>query len=166
LRARSCFGTSQGSTTARLTLSVAGKERSWRLSAKLVERAGTHHDADGQNVGYGIGSRVFTAFIYLSDVEQGGETEFPDLSPPLRVRPERGAMLLWPSVLDGDPTVVDKRTRHAALPVTRGVKLSANLWVWLGPYAPAHQVNCVRSPLPAAAEPEVVEDEGLKAELR
>ena len=75
-------------------------------------------------------------------------------------------MLLWPSVLDGDPTVVDKRTRHAALPVTRGVKLSANLWAWLGPYTPAHQLNCVRSPLPATAEPEAVEYEGLKQELR
>lgn len=75
-------------------------------------------------------------------------------------------MLLWSSVQDGDPTAVDKRTRHAALPVTRGVKLSANLWAWLGPYTPAHQLNCVHSPLPATAEPEAVEYEGLKQELR
>jgi len=38
---------------------------------------GTHHDADGQKLGYGIGSRVFTAFIYLSDVEEGGVGHAP-----------------------------------------------------------------------------------------
>ena len=71
----------------------------------------THHDAAGRGPGSAYaGPRVYTAFIYLSDVDGGGETNFPDLG--IKVKPERGAMLLWPSVTDDDPTKVDMRTRH------------------------------------------------------
>lgn len=73
----------------------------------------THHDAAGRGPGSAYaGLRVYTAFIYLSDVDGGGETNFPDLG--ITVKPERGAMLLWPSVTDDDPTKVDMRTRHGA----------------------------------------------------
>ena len=56
-------------------------------------------------------------------------------------------MLIWPSVKDSDPTILDVRTTHGALPVISGQKYSANLWVWLGPHQPAHTLNCVASPI-------------------
>jgi len=99
----------------------------------------THHDASSQ------GSRVYTAFLYLSDVAEGGETHFPRLN--ISVRPSRGSMLLWPSVLDADPTATDWRTEHGALPVRAGVKYSANVWVHLGPHVLAHNLGCDQSPI-------------------
>ena len=38
----------------------------------------THHDASTKPLRF-VGTRVYTVFIYLSDVEAGGETEFPRL---------------------------------------------------------------------------------------
>ncbi|XP_022217619.2 prolyl 4-hydroxylase subunit alpha-1-like [Drosophila obscura] len=37
---------------------------------------------------------VVTALLYLSNVEQGGETHFPSLN--LRVTPQKGSLLVWP----------------------------------------------------------------------
>ena len=91
----------------------------------------THHDMSGQRKRF-AGHRVYTVFLYLSDVEAGGATAFPDLG--VEVRPERGAVLIWPSVRDDDPNVADMRTRHGALPVLAGTKYSANVWVHQGPF--------------------------------
>jgi len=42
----------------------------------------------------GTMSRLFACIIYLNDVEEGGETFFPDWN--LAVRPEKGKVLLFP----------------------------------------------------------------------
>ena len=73
------------------------------------------------------GARVLTFFIYLSDVEAGGETRFPDLD--LSITPRRGRALLWPSVMDLEPNTTDLHTFHEARPVVTGVKHAANVWV-------------------------------------
>jgi hypothetical protein len=39
--------------------------------------------------------RFLVLFVYLNDVEEGGETEFPDLD--LTITPECGTMLLFPA---------------------------------------------------------------------
>ena len=61
----------------------------------------------------------------------GGGTRFTALN--VTVRPKRGRALIWPSVYDDDPTAKDRysdpRTHHEALPVKRGTKFSANLWI-------------------------------------
>jgi prolyl 4-hydroxylase len=44
------------------------------------------------------GVRVLTFFLYFSDVEEGGGTNFPELN--LTVQPKRGRAVIWPSVLD------------------------------------------------------------------
>ena len=72
------------------------------------------------------GARVYTV-LYLSTPEEGGATRFPDLN--ITVAAEKGRALIWPSVLDTDVDTVDLMTFHEALPVTRGVKYVANLWV-------------------------------------
>ena len=38
-----------------------------------------HHDYNYEDVDTPTGNRVLTFFMYLSDVEEGGETEFPTL---------------------------------------------------------------------------------------
>jgi len=88
-----------------------------------------HHDgSDGDNDLPG-GPRIYTFFLYLSDVEEGGETFFPKLN--LTMKPRKGSALLWPSVLSDSPSSMDSLTSHAALPVTKGLKLAANTWVHL-----------------------------------
>ena len=79
-----------------------------------------HHDGSNDNH-MPAGPRVLTFFLYLSDVDEGGETHFPQLN--IKVKPVRGSALIWPSVLDRDPRAVDPRTSHAALPVIKGCVL-------------------------------------------
>ena len=43
-------------------------------------------------------------------------------SGPVTFQPVRGKVVLWPSVLADRPDVIDPRTHHEALPVTKGEK--------------------------------------------
>ena len=73
-----------------------------------------HHD---QNSPYDspAGPRVFTFFLYLSNVTRGGETRFPQLD--LAVAPKPGAAVVWASVRDDDLYRDDHRTEHEAMTV-------------------------------------------------
>ena len=75
------------------------------------------------------GVRVYTFFVYLSDVEAGGGTKFNDLD--LIVTPKLGRAVLWPSVIASDLLTGERNTHHEALPVEKGIKFSANLWIHL-----------------------------------
>lgn len=71
------------------------------------------------------GQRLRTVFVYLSDVAAGGETDFPLLG--VRIAPRRGRVVLFDNVgADGSP---DPDTLHAGLPVERGRKWLATLWM-------------------------------------
>jgi len=70
----------------------------------------THHDQQSAHW-TPQGVRVYTFFVYLSDVEAGGGTRFTDLG--ITVTPKLGRAVLWPSVLDSD-LLTGKRQRHAA----------------------------------------------------
>jgi prolyl 4-hydroxylase len=88
-----------------------------------------------------MGPRIYTLFLYLSDVEEGGETEFPSLG--LRVTPRKGAAVLWPSVSDSDPDRRnDIRTMHQALPVIKGLKYAANIWIHMYDYKTQWHNDC------------------------
>jgi hypothetical protein len=39
-----------------------------------------HHDFGGTDADLACGPRILTFFLYLSDVEEGGETSFPQLN--------------------------------------------------------------------------------------
>jgi prolyl 4-hydroxylase len=86
------------------------------------------------------GPRILTFFLYLSDVEEGGETVFTELG--IKVKPKKGRALLWPSVLDEDPQSQDPRTLHAAAPVVAGTKYAANAWMHLYDFAKSNLWGC------------------------
>lgn len=69
--------------------------------------------------------RPKTVFAYFNDVENGGETYFPNLG--FQVRPVAGTALMWPNVLE-DGTA-DMRMTHQGLPPDSGVKYGINLFV-------------------------------------
>jgi hypothetical protein len=83
---------------------------------------------------------ILTFFLYLSDVEEGGETEFPLID--LKVQPKRGKAILWPSVQNQNLLVQEGRTNHAALPVVKGLKYAANSWIHLYDFQKSNLWGC------------------------
>jgi len=110
------------------------------LRYKLGQRYDTHHDMSPQDNQFLAGPRVLTFFLYLSEVEEGGGTHFPKLN--ITMMPKKGSAILWPSVLDENPTVQDRRTLHAALPVIKGTKYAANSWIHLYNYKIPNTWGC------------------------
>lgn len=124
---------------------------------------GMHHDSSA------FLPRYMTAFYYLSEVEQGGETAFPAadgaMSPDeamalrepaaegsgLVVKPELGAALLWYNHdAEGrlDPAAV-----HAGCRVHAGEKWGANHWVRLGQAPPPAAAATTGKPAGARRQP-------------
>merc|ERR1711871_244056 len=63
------------------------------------------------------GHRVLTIFMCLSDVEKGGETDFPNAG--ISVRPQKGKVVVWANV-EQDITKISRFANHAAKPVVAG----------------------------------------------
>jgi prolyl 4-hydroxylase len=71
------------------------------------------------------GQRVATIIMYLSDVEQGGATSFPNIG--LQVQPKKGNAVFFANTdAYGTP---DQKTLHAGEPVLKGVKFIATKWL-------------------------------------
>ena len=85
-----------------------------------------HHDWIDQQMQALCGPRVYTFFLYLSDVEEGGGTQFPYLKDnngeKLTVHPKRGSAVWWPHGREDNPWQKDDRTHHEAMPVIKGFK--------------------------------------------
>jgi prolyl 4-hydroxylase len=86
-----------------------------------------HHDYIAHEVSRRQGVRILTIFLYLNEVDEGGQTDFPRLH--LSVTPKLGRALIWPSVLNEFPNKVDQRTEHRANRVMAGIKYGANAWI-------------------------------------
>jgi prolyl 4-hydroxylase len=99
-----------------------------------------HHDASQSQYEQLAGPRVLTVFIYFSDVEEGGHTAFPKLG--LSVKPKKGRVLVWPSVMAEDAMKIDYRTNHEAQPVIKGLKIAANAWVHMFNYLVPNKMGC------------------------
>jgi prolyl 4-hydroxylase len=91
-------------------------------------------------------NRVSSFFVYLSDVEKGGETYFPFLQPQtqymdtrkfkrpeeddglgLMIRPLRGNAVFWMNMHNNGS--VDERSMHAGMEVKNGTKYGLNILV-------------------------------------
>jgi len=99
-----------------------------------------HHDYIHHQKNRRCGPRILTFFLYLSDVEEGGATNFVGLKLP--VKPKKGRALLWPSVYSSDPMEKDPRTDHEAQDVIEGVKFGANAWLHMFDYMAAQVRGC------------------------
>ena len=72
-----------------------------------------------------FGQRQVTIFSYLTDVAEGGETEF--VRRQVKVAPRQGRALMFLNTLpDGRP---DEDSMHASRPVAQGEKWIATLWM-------------------------------------
>ncbi|MGE4322551.1 MAG: prolyl hydroxylase family protein [Sphingobium sp.] len=78
------------------------------------------------------GQRCWTAMIYVSPVEAGGETHFPRCE--FMVPPREGMLLLWNNLTrDGAP---NSHSLHAARPVEQGTKYVVTKWFRERPWTP------------------------------
>ena len=73
------------------------------------------------------GVRRFTFFIYLNDVEEGGETHFPLAG--VKVKPELGKAILWRNTVKDASGETNANALHSGLPPTKGEKWAMNLWI-------------------------------------
>jgi prolyl 4-hydroxylase len=79
------------------------------------------------------GQRTWTFQVYLTNVEEGGETVFPKLE--VSVKPKRGMALIWNNLkVDG---TANTDMLHASLPVVKGEKIIITQWfrsgIWTAP---------------------------------
>jgi prolyl 4-hydroxylase len=71
------------------------------------------------------GQRVATVVMYLSDVEEGGGTSFPNIG--LTVQPKKGCAVFFANT--DAYRAPDPQTLHAGEPVAKGVKYIATKWL-------------------------------------
>jgi hypothetical protein len=70
--------------------------------------------------------RMVTALVFLTDVEEGGETEFTNMG--FKVKPQRGKAVIWRN-LDEDGNC-NPLTLHSANPVIKGRKVIMQRWYY------------------------------------
>ena len=90
-----------------------------------------HFDAFDKNTKEGKknwfpgGQRMVTALAYLNDVEEGGETDFPDIG--VSVKPNKGDVVVFHNCMDGSSDI-NPNSLHGGSPVIKGEKWAVNLW--------------------------------------
>lgn len=143
---------------------VGELELAWELTARAAARMGgvspsriepiqlaryaeasefpTHHDHSAY---YAIGAeplptterRVMTMLLFLGEPEEGGHLYFPNLD--LEVVPRAGDAVFWQNVDENG--LPNEDALYAELPVGRGVKVTANVWVAEEPFTAEHHAH-------------------------
>ena len=75
------------------------------------------------------GQRMITVIAYLNDVEEGGETGFPELG--INIPPKKGDAVVFHNTLPNDAAThpkINPRSLHGGMPVIKGEKWMVNLW--------------------------------------
>ena len=76
------------------------------------------------------GQRIATLVIYLNNVAEGGDTNFPEIE--LSVKPKKGSAVYFEYLNAAGQ--LDKRCLHAGTPVSKGDKWIATKWLRQLPY--------------------------------
>ena len=98
---------------------------------QLEQEYQAHHDTfDPSNKDYAYylqngGQRIITVLVYLNDVEEGGETNFPNINK--SITPELGKVVVFHDCYKGT-NKPHPDSFHGGLPVIKGEKWAFNLW--------------------------------------
>ena len=88
-----------------------------------------HHDffntVNNMNYNSTGGQRVKTVLFYLNDDFEGGQTDFSILN--IRVDPVKSKVIIWDNIKEDGS--LDYDSIHAGLPVTKGIKYIAIIWI-------------------------------------
>lgn len=87
-----------------------------------------HHDyfkKEGKHELKRGGQRLYTIFVYLSDVKENGYTNFPKVG--VKVSPKKGNAAFWVNCNKNGKC--NPNTLHAGDPPTREVKYGLNIWI-------------------------------------
>jgi len=107
------------------TIPVEHAEGLQILNYKPGQEYKAHHDYFSPHSKAANNNRISTLVIYLNEVEQGGETFFPELN--IAISPQKG-MAVYFEYFYQDETL-NARTLHGGAPVVRGEKWVATQWM-------------------------------------
>lgn len=118
-------------TSELMQLPIANGEGLQILNYRIGGEYKPHHDYfPPQETGSRVhvargGQRVATLILYLNNVEDGGETIFPEIN--LKVAPKQGNALYF--AYTNSKSQVDPLTLHGGCPVLKGEKWIATKWM-------------------------------------
>ncbi|MGD7043191.1 prolyl hydroxylase family protein [Jeotgalibacillus proteolyticus] len=84
-----------------------------------------HHDFFLPTSKAASNNRISTMVVYLNDVEEGGETYFPDLN--ITVTPKKGSAVYFEYFYNDEE--LNEKTLHGGAPVVKGEKWVATQWM-------------------------------------
>lgn len=109
---------------------------------KIQQEYKPHYDAfkieDKLRYTQNGGQRLATILIYLNDVNDGGETDFPKLN--IKIKPRKGtALVFFPATIDGK---LDENALHSALPAKKdNEKYIVQIWIREGTFNGIHDIE-------------------------
>jgi len=86
----------------------------------------THYDDSISQKNKNRTYRVFTFLMYLNDDYEGGQTKFPKIN--FTVQPKKNSAVFFHN-LDDSKLYFNEYSLHGGLPVKKGTKYVANIWI-------------------------------------